>query len=62
MSVVVVSGGIEVTVGVKVLDCKLFTVRLLRLLVVGTGRTEVEPSVVIHVTAEVDERLPWHIA
>ena len=35
----------------------LSIVRLLRLLVVGTGTTEVVPSVVIQVTTEVEERL-----
>ncbi len=62
VSVVVVSGGVEVAVGVNVLGWMLSTVRLLRLLVVGTGTTEVVPSVVIQVTTEVEERLPWQIA
>ena len=62
MSVVVVSGGVEVAVGVKVLGWMLSMVRLLRLLMVGTGAIEVVPSVVIQVTTELEERLPWQIA
>lgn len=62
MSVVVVSGGVEVAVGVKVLGTRLSMVRLLRLLMVGTGTTAVVPSVVIQVSTELEERLPWQIA
>ena len=49
-------------VGVKVLGWMLSMVRLLRLLMVGTGAIEVVPSVVIQVTTELEERLPWQIA
>ena len=62
VSVVVITGGVEVTVGVRVLGWMLSIVRLLRLLLVGIETTEVVPSVVIQVTTEVEERLAWHIA
>ena len=57
VSVVVTWDGVEVAVGVKVLGWMLFTVRLLKLLVVGSGTTDAVPSVVIQVTIEVDDRL-----
>ena len=62
VNVVVMSGGVEVAVGVRVLGWMLSIVRLLRLLLVGIETTEVVPSVVIQVTTEVEERLAWHIA